>query len=156
MAHNHGQLDHTQSYHLIREALLVETDKYKYPYANVVVVDIHVPEWSSGLDEHKQDYFTIVLVGMANPLYQYPTLSYGQLNVDDKKNFKKTSLSMLILKTHTRLLSVVDVYHIKFLVLFQSHLSFFQRKFDYEKYNDLGFGIDYVPALPTPMPGEHF
>jgi len=87
---------------------------------------------------------------------QYLTLSEGQLDVDDEQNFNKKFIKFVSFE-YTYQASVRGRY--LFHQIPGPHLEpsrFLVGKIDYEKYNDLGFALDYVPTLPNPKPDESF
>ena len=118
------------------------------------MVGIYLLEWSSNKDDPQQDHFTIVLVDMVNPMSQYLTLSEGQLDVDDEQNFNKNFIKFV---------SFEDAYQASVCggYLFHQILGahpepshFLVGKIDNDKYNDLGFALEYVPTLLNPKPGK--
>ena len=154
LAHNHGQLDPTRSHYLLGKALLVETHENAYSYA--IVVGIHRQECGSNKDDPKQDQFTIVLVDMVNPMAQYLTLSERQLDADDDQYFNKKFIKFVPFD---------DAYQASVRGGYLFHQisgphpepsRYLVGSIDSDKYNDLGFALDYVPRLLNPEPGEKF
>ena len=154
LAHNRGQLDPTRSHYLLGKALLVETHENAYSYA--IVVGIHRQECGSNKDDPKQDQFTIVLVDMVNPMAQYLTLSERALDAHDDQYFNKKFIKFV---------SFEDAYQASVRGGYLFHQisgphpepsHYLVGSIDRDKYNDLGFALNYVPTVLNPEPGEKF
>ena len=132
----------------------METHENAYSYA--IVVGIHRLEWGSNKDGPQQDHFTIVLVDMVNPMAQYLTLSERQLDAHDDQYFNKK---------FTKFVPFKDAYQASVRGGYLFHQisgphpepsHYLVGSIDSDKYNDLGFALDYVPRLLNPEPGEKF
>ena len=93
---------------------------------------------------------------MVNPMAQYLTLSERQLDVDDEQYFNKKFIKFVPFDDAYQA-SVRGGYLFHQISGLHPEPSWFLvGKFDYEKYNDLGFALDYMPTLLNPKPGESF